>query len=185
MPVRTYSGPISALFRTLLIAGLPATGAYAQLQIAESLLIDLNATTFNTGSTTWTNAGTLTGNFSTDNTTPTRLSMDGRVGVLLDGQDHFLGPVSTPGIDGAGTVSIEVWAYQGIFDRKRLSLPGGIAALTAGMCPSTMDRMTVGVPLVTGVALTLAGDPTIPTDEWSTRPGNSSRRPMAPSRLHL
>jgi hypothetical protein len=97
----------------LLVAGLPATAAYAQVQIAENLLIDLNATTYTTGSLSWTNAGTLTGDFNPDGTTPTRLVMDGRVGVLLDGADHFIGPLSTPGIEGSGTASIEVWAYQG------------------------------------------------------------------------
>jgi hypothetical protein len=97
----------------LIIAGLPATAAYAQVQVAENLLIDLNARHLQHGQHDWANAGTIGGTFGADNTSPTRLSMDGRVGVLLDGQDHFLGPNSTAGIEGAGTVSIEVWAYQG------------------------------------------------------------------------
>jgi len=113
MPPRPSQYSVPALFRALLVAGLPATAAYGQLQVAENLLVDLNANTYTTGSAAWTNAGTLTGNFSPDGTSPTRLSMDGRVGVLLDGLDHFIGPNSTTGIDGAGTVSIEVWAYQG------------------------------------------------------------------------
>ena len=113
MTTRPTSSYLPTLFRTLIIAGLPATAAYAQVQVAENLLINLNAATFNTGSGIWSNTGTLTGDFVADNTSPTRFAMDGGVGVLLDSTDHFLGPNSTPGIDGNGTVSIEVWAYQG------------------------------------------------------------------------
>jgi hypothetical protein len=113
MQNRTKSYSLPALFRTLVVAGLPATAAYAQVQVAENLLIDVNANTFTTGSGTWANAGSLLGAFSSDGTSPTRWSMDGGVGVLLDGQDHFIGPMSTAGIHAAGSVSLEVWAYQG------------------------------------------------------------------------
>jgi hypothetical protein len=106
------SSSVAALFRALLVAGLPATAAYGQLQIAESLLINLNPSTFNNGDTTWTNTGTLTGDFFVDGTRPVKGVADGVSGLIMDGGDHFLGPNSTTGIDGAGTSSIEVWAYQ-------------------------------------------------------------------------
>jgi hypothetical protein len=48
MTSRASSRNLPALFRFLLVAGLPATAAYAQVQIAENLLIDLNATTYTT-----------------------------------------------------------------------------------------------------------------------------------------
>jgi hypothetical protein len=113
MRSRSSSSSPSAFLRALLLAGLPATAAYAQVQVAENLLISLSGTTYNTGNDLWTNSGTIPGDFSTDGTTPTRLSMDGQIGVLLDGQDHFIGPNSIPGIESNGSVSIEVWAYQG------------------------------------------------------------------------
>jgi len=94
------------------VAGLPATAAYAQVQVAESLLVNLNASTFNNGDTDWLNTGSLTGNFNVDGTRPVRTTADGVTGLFLDGADHFVGPNTTAAIDGAGTVSIEVWAYQ-------------------------------------------------------------------------
>lgn len=102
------------LCSALLLAGLPISGAYAQIVTAGDLLVNLNATTFNNGDTTWTNTGTLGTAFDSFGTTPKRTSFDNAPAIFFDGSDVFVGPASPPTIDGVNqTVSIEVWALQG------------------------------------------------------------------------
>ena len=79
---RMPSHRITSLFRALLVAGLPSTAAYAQVQVAESLLVNLNASTFNNGDTDWLNTGSLTGNFNVDGTRPVRTTADGVTGLF-------------------------------------------------------------------------------------------------------
>jgi hypothetical protein len=60
--------------------------------------------------TTWPNHGTL-GDFAA-NGDPVVEDVDGLKCVTFDGSSWFRGPSSTPGIEGAGTRTIEVWAYN-------------------------------------------------------------------------
>lgn len=86
--------------------------AIAQINVAEKLLVDLRATDLAYGSdvTTWPNHGTL-GDFLTRGA-PVVEDVGGLQAVTFDGTCWFDGPTSTPGIEGAGTRSIEVWAYN-------------------------------------------------------------------------
>jgi hypothetical protein len=102
-----------SLVAAVAFLGLPLSSAYAQVQIAEDLLIDLDANTYNTGGA-WTNTGTLTGNFAPQGN-PTRINgVQGTAGVYFDDSEWFDGPITNPTLDGfQSTYSIEVWAYQG------------------------------------------------------------------------
>jgi hypothetical protein len=102
----------STLAGVLLLAGLPITAALGQLEIAENLLVNLDAATFSSGSTLWTNTGTLPGNFTATGT-PTLQTINLQPAVFFDEADFFVGPTSPDGIEANGTSSIEVWAYQG------------------------------------------------------------------------
>ncbi|MBN1509362.1 MAG: discoidin domain-containing protein, partial [Sedimentisphaerales bacterium] len=85
----------------------------AQIITAEELLVDLRAKdlAYGGGVTTWTNRGTL-GDFTAVGN-PVVEDVDGRKAVTFDGASYFEGPLSVAGITGAGTRSIEVWAYNG------------------------------------------------------------------------
>ena len=84
----------------------------ADLIIAEKLLVDLRADDLAYGSaaTNWPNRGTL-GAFTASGT-PVVENVAGLKCVTFDGSSWFDGPTSIPGIEGAGTRSIEVWAYN-------------------------------------------------------------------------
>jgi len=84
----------------------------AQIRVAEELLVDLRAQDleYGSGATTWTNHGTLD-DFTTVGNVLVE-DVDGRKAVTFDGSNWFSGPASTPGIEGQGTRSIEVWAYN-------------------------------------------------------------------------
>ncbi len=86
----------------------PAT---AGIIVAEKLLVDLRANDLPLGpATEWRNHGTL-GNFTAQGT-PIVENVNGRKAVTFNGQNYFVGPASVPGIEGAGTRSIEVWALN-------------------------------------------------------------------------
>jgi hypothetical protein len=84
----------------------------AGVSVAESLLVDLRADdlTYGQGVTTWPNQGSL-GDF-TANGSPLVEDVAGMKAVTFDGSCWFNGPPSVPGIEGDGTRSIEVWAYN-------------------------------------------------------------------------
>ncbi|MHC4207222.1 MAG: hypothetical protein ACYSTT_21410 [Planctomycetota bacterium] len=84
----------------------------ADVSFAEDLLVDLSAEDLAYGdvTTTWTNHGSL-GDF-TANGVPLVEDVAGMKAVTFDGSSWFDGPSSTPGIEGAGTRTIEVWAYN-------------------------------------------------------------------------
>ncbi len=86
--------------------------AQADVIVAERLLVDLRAEDLAYGevTTAWPNRGTL-GDF-TPQGTPVVESIAGMTCVTFDGASWFDGPASTPGIEGAGTRTIEVWAYN-------------------------------------------------------------------------
>ncbi len=91
--------------------------AMAAIRVAEELLVDLRAEDLDYGSsvTTWPNHGTL-GDFTTIEGTPVVEDVTGRKAVTFDGFSWFTGPTSPPGIEGEGTRSIEVWAYNPTID---------------------------------------------------------------------
>ncbi|MBA7709062.1 hypothetical protein ES703_117969 [subsurface metagenome] len=86
--------------------------ALADVIIAEELLVDLRAEdlSYGTGATTWPNHGSL-GDFSA-NGTPIVEDVDGVKAVTFDGSSWFEMSTSVAGIEGAGTRSVEIWAYN-------------------------------------------------------------------------
>jgi len=84
----------------------------ADVSVAEDLLVDLRADDlpYGEGITTWPNQGSL-GDF-TANGSPLVEDVAGMKAVTFDGSNWFDGPISIPGIEGAGTRTIEVWAYN-------------------------------------------------------------------------
>jgi hypothetical protein len=100
------------LILTILLLGPSGPLAQADLIVAEKLLVDLRTEDLAYGSavTTWPNRGTL-GAFTASGT-PVVETVGGIKCVTFDGSSWFTGPASIPGIEGAGTRSIEVWAYN-------------------------------------------------------------------------
>jgi len=100
------------LILTILLLGPSGPLAQADLIVAEKLLVDLRTEDLAYGSavTTWPNRGTL-GAFTAFGT-PVVETVGGMKCVTFDGSSWFTGPASIPGIEGAGTRSIEVWAYN-------------------------------------------------------------------------
>ncbi|MGB2866283.1 MAG: LamG-like jellyroll fold domain-containing protein, partial [Sedimentisphaerales bacterium] len=84
----------------------------ADVTVAEDLLVDLRAEDlpYGEGATTWPNHGSL-GDFTADGS-PLVEDVAGMKAVTFDGGSWFDGPTSTAGIEGDGTRSIEVWAYN-------------------------------------------------------------------------
>lgn len=88
--------------------------APAQVEAAETLLVDLRAEDLAYGSsvTTWPNRGTLGEFVAKGTTSPVVEDVAGLKAVTFDGGCWFDGPTSVAGIVGNGTRSIEVWAYN-------------------------------------------------------------------------
>jgi len=111
--ITSFAGPIDwADCYGQRIWGLIQPPAAADLIVAEELLVDLRAEDLSFGSavTTWPNRGTL-GAFTAFGT-PVVETVGGMKCVTFDGSNWFTGPASIPGIEGAGTRSMEVWAYN-------------------------------------------------------------------------
>lgn len=100
------------LISFVLVLGIVGGSVRAELVVAEELLVDLRADdlAYGEGVTTWPNHGTL-GDF-TANGAPVVEDVDGIKTVTFDGSSWFEGPTSIAGIEGAGTRTIEVWAYN-------------------------------------------------------------------------
>ncbi|MHC4556916.1 MAG: LamG domain-containing protein, partial [Planctomycetota bacterium] len=100
------------LISLVLVLSLVGGVCRADIIGAEEMLVDLRADDlqYGEGVTIWPNHGTL-GNFSA-NGNPVVEDVAGLKAVTFDGDSWFNGPTSTPGIEGAGTRSIEVWAYN-------------------------------------------------------------------------
>ena len=94
------------LIPIVLLLGLISGVAWADV------LVDLRAKdlAYGTEVTTWYNRGAL-GDF-TAHGAPVAEDVDGRKAVTFDGSSWFEGPTSTPSIEGAGSRSIELWAYN-------------------------------------------------------------------------
>jgi hypothetical protein len=99
---------ISFIFVLVLMCGV----SRADVAVAEDLLVDLRAEDlpYGEGVTTWTNHGSL-GDFTASGS-PIVEDVAGMRAVTFDGSCWFNGPTSIPSIEGAGTRSIEVWAYN-------------------------------------------------------------------------
>jgi hypothetical protein len=78
------------------------------------ILVDLDATALPNGAlTTWTNNGTVTGNFVREVNTPQVTTISGVKGVTLDGDnDWYVGPAAPVSVTGNGSRSIEAWVYN-------------------------------------------------------------------------
>jgi hypothetical protein len=96
----------------ILVLALMCGIGRADVSVAEDLLVDLRADDlpYGEGVSTWTNHGSL-GDF-TANGSPLVEDVAGMKAVTFDGGSWFGGPTSIPGIEGAGTRTIEVWAYN-------------------------------------------------------------------------
>jgi hypothetical protein len=88
--------------------------AIAGMVVAGDLLVDLRAEDLAYGiATDWENHGSLAG--FTPVAGPIVEDVGGRKAVTFSGSNYFVGPKSIPAIEGAGTRSIEVWAYNPSF----------------------------------------------------------------------
>jgi hypothetical protein len=77
-----------------------------------AVLVDLDATALPTGAlNTWTNTGTVTGNFvSPTNAIPSVALVQGVKGVTFNGTSHYYtGPAAPEQITGAGARTVEAW----------------------------------------------------------------------------
>lgn len=111
---RLVSASRLTAFAATLLAGLPAARA---VDVAGSLLIDLDAADYTTGSATWAqhSATGIIGDFIATGT-PTKETIFGGTAVVLDGgAEYFLGPLTSgSALETANpTHSVEVWVYQG------------------------------------------------------------------------
>ena len=99
-------GRLIYLVSFVLVLGLISGVAWSEV------LVDLRARdlAYGTGVTTWPNRGTL-GDFMAHGA-PVVEDVDGRKAVTFDGSSWFEGPASIPSIEGAGSRTIEVWAYN-------------------------------------------------------------------------
>ncbi|MCA9168780.1 MAG: PEP-CTERM sorting domain-containing protein [Planctomycetales bacterium] len=90
--------------------GLPAQSS--AIEIAESLIVDLDASTFNSGDLSWANAGSYD-DFDAVNA-PLRISIEGTPAVYLNGSQAFSGfnpaPEGIVGLD--PTRTIEAWVFN-------------------------------------------------------------------------
>jgi Lamin Tail Domain/CotH kinase protein/Bacterial Ig domain len=104
-PSRLFSPRLAAL-----------AGAFALIPGARAgVLVDLDATALPNGPlVTWTNTGSLAGNFTRETDTPSVTTVAGVNGVTLDGSnDWFVGPAAPAAVTGNGSRSIFVWLYNG------------------------------------------------------------------------
>jgi hypothetical protein len=96
---------------------------HADIVVAENLLVDLRVDDIAPGATSWLNNGSLGGSFSlVGQSTPgamvNNFGASGVPGVVFTGAEPgfpgtaFQGPAAPAGITGAGTRSIEVWAFN-------------------------------------------------------------------------
>jgi hypothetical protein len=100
------------LLSFVLLFGLIGGVARTNVTVAKELLVDLRAEDLpdGTGVTIWPNHGLLD-DFIAEGT-PVVEQVDGVKAVTFDGTSWFEGPTSIEGIEGAGTRTIEVWAYN-------------------------------------------------------------------------
>ena len=105
-------GSVASFTATILLAGLPISTAYAQLQVADDLLINLEASTY-VNNTAWLSTGTIAEPFTPFNT-PLKVEVSGATGVFFDGADYFVGPNTIGTLhDFNANYSIETWVYNG------------------------------------------------------------------------
>ncbi|MDB6175257.1 MAG: hypothetical protein JWL59_4568 [Chthoniobacteraceae bacterium] len=111
-PVRSFRRAIGVT-AAVLLAGLPISHLFGQVQVAGELLISLDASTFSNGASDWLNSGTLGGSFSS-NGTPIRETSTGAASIFLDGNDYFVGPATNALLHDANKpYTIETWVNNG------------------------------------------------------------------------
>ncbi len=96
----------------VLVLGLAGVPVWGEVIVAENLLVDLRTEdlVYGEGVATWPNRGSL-GDF-TANGSPIVQDVGGTKAVTFDGSSWFEGPAAPAGITGAGTRTMEVWAYN-------------------------------------------------------------------------
>lgn len=79
-----------------------------------AVLVDLDATSLPTGPLiTWTNTGTVAGNFTREFDTPSVTTISGIKGVTLDGNnDWYVGPTAPAAVTGNGSRTIYAWVWN-------------------------------------------------------------------------
>lgn len=91
----------------------PASRAAAVIVVAEDLLVSLDANDPTAGTASWTNMGSLGGSFAENGDAVLGIfGPTDALGVEFFGAQAYQGPAAPAGITGAGTRSIEVWAYN-------------------------------------------------------------------------
>ena len=106
-----------ALVRAAFMVGCLSTCASA-IDVAGSLLIDLDAADYNTTDGIWPQHSLtgIQGSFAKQATgTPQLETIGGKLALVLDGDgDYLQGPNTTAALHGANaTHSVEYWAFQG------------------------------------------------------------------------
>lgn len=105
-------------FRSLLAVSLACCSLCpGAVEVAGSLLVDLDAADFKADAGKWPQHSTgtgITGDFIPKGS-PTRQSVAGAAAVVFDGDgDYFTGPTTTAALHAPGAKhSVEVWVYQG------------------------------------------------------------------------
>lgn len=113
----TLAGRLSPGIAAVFFGGL-ALHSNAAVQVAGSLLVDLNAADYNTVDGQWPQHSTtgIPGNFvKATNATPRLQTIAGAQALVLDGDgDYLTGPSTTNALHGASAKhSVEYWVYQG------------------------------------------------------------------------
>jgi len=108
---------LAVIFTIAITLALACPAQAAGLVIAEDLLVSLNADGLAIGPMgDWSNAdGSLGGLFTANGTPEVGLIDDGSISataVTFSGDDWFQGMLAPDGLEGAGTRTVEVWAYN-------------------------------------------------------------------------
>ncbi len=84
------------------------------LALPAELLVELDATSLPNGPLeTWTNTGSVPGDFVREIHTPVVITIDGVNGVMLDGdRDWYVGPTAPPSVTGNGSRTIFAWVWN-------------------------------------------------------------------------
>lgn len=110
--------PLTRVSRSLLAVWFACASLCAgAVEVAGSLLIDLDAADFKPGGEKWpqhSDGNAIAGDFTAKGS-PTRQMVAGVPAVVFDGDgDYFIGPITTAALHGPGAHhSVEVWVYQG------------------------------------------------------------------------
>ena len=157
----------SSSFFSVGVVALLVAPVFGQIEIAEELIVDLNASHASAGTATWTNeAGVFPeDNFKVIMGTPTVGDVDGTTAVTFDGGSVYQMDTETPptltGVDPSR--SIEVWVYNPTIDGEENMVAWGHRGEP---CGSSMGFNFAGLA-VTHWCHDLGWDPAPPAAAWT------------------